>query len=517
MKKVKSALVLLLMTCLFLTAKTESKSKTPTAKLRTDLHMGMSAEPTSMDPSRSKDLITWIFIMQSYDTLIKYNIETKEFIPALASAWEVNEDSTEVLFTIRDDIKFQNGDKMTIDDVLFSLNRALKSTFTDQIDGSIDHFEKVGNNQIKLVQKYGYAPILEVMVTPCWGIVNQKYIEEHEAKGEDVGRIQSNGTGAYTMTGWKSGEKLVFKAFEDYYEGAPAIKDIDCILIADQTSGALALEQGALDYYYGAQNSDIQHLKDVPTLKVYENLDGAGIYDITFNVTDGVFANKKLRQAVAYALDREEILLGGQEGRGIVTNTICASGAFGYMPDYQWYSQDKEKAKALVVEAGYPNGVNVVFTQDSSRTYMASAEIMQAQLKEIGINVTFDKLERATWLDIVASQRKYTASLRMTNHVVMDADYILTRRLTTGMIGGGNNYANYSNPEFDKLVEQARTEPDRNKRLEIYKKCYDIIKEDVPFIPIYTTNNYQVVNAKIGGWISHPTYRTPWSKLYYTE
>jgi len=511
MKKLKSILVLLLVACAFLTGGVLN------AKGRTDFKMGMSAEPTSMDPAKSKDLITWIFILQTYDTLIKYDQEKRVFIPALASSWKVSDDSKEVLFTLRDDIKFQNGDKMTADDVLFSLNRALKSTFTDQIDGSIDHFEKVGDNQIKLVQKYGYAPILEVMITPCWGIVNKKYVEEHEAKGEDIGRIESCGTGAYILKEWRSGDKLVFKAFDGYYDGAPAIKDVVCTLIADQTSGALALEQGALDYYYGTQNRDIAHLREVPTLKVYESHDGPGIYDITFNVKNGVFADKKLRQAVAYAIDRDEILLGGQEGDGVVTNTICASGAFGYMPDYKWYEQDKEKAKALVKEAGYPNGVDVVFTQDSSRTYMLSAEIMQAQLKEVGINVTFDKLERATWLDIVASKMNYVASLRMTNHVVMDADYILTRRLTTGMIGGGNNYAGYSNPVFDELVVKARTEPDTAKRLELYKQCYDIIKEDVPFIPLYTTNNQQVVNAKIGGWTPHSLYRTPWSKLYYKD
>jgi len=105
----------------------------------------------------------------------------------------------------------------------------------------------------------------------------------------------------------------------------------------------------------------------------------------------------------------------------------------------------------------------------------------------------------------------------MTNHVVMDADYILTRRLTTGMIGGGNNYAGYSNPVFDELVVKARTEPDTAKRLELYKQCYDIIKEDVPFIPLHTTNNQYVVNAKIGGWTPHSLYRTPWSKLYYKD
>ena len=496
---------------------TPSDPAVETVSSKDTMKMGMSAEPTSTDPAQSKDLVTWMFVMQSYDTLIKFDYPTKTYVPALASDWVVNDDSTEVLFTIRDDITFHNGDPMTIEDVMFSLNRALESSFTAQINGSIDRFEQVGDNQVKLVQKYGYAPILEVIVTPCWGIVNKSFVEEAEAAGKDVGRIESCGTGAYIMKEWKSGEKIVYEAFENYYEGAPKIKHIDCTLIADQTSGALALEQGALDYYYGIQNSDLDHLRNVPTLKVYKVDDGVGLYDITFNVTDGIFADKRLRQAVAYAIDREEILLGGQEGNGIVVDTICSSACFGYMPDYEWYEQDLDKARELMAAAGYPDGFDVVFTQDSSRTYMTSAEIMQAQLKQIGINVTFDKLERATWLDVVAAERNYMASLRMTNAVVLDADYFLTRRLTTDMIGGGNNYAGYANPVFDELVVQARIEPDENKRLELYRECYDIIKEDVPFIPLYTTNSETVINAKLRGWVAHPVSRNVWGHLYFVD
>lgn len=477
--------------------------------------VGTSAEPTSMDPAKSKDLITWMFIMQTYDTLIKYDYPTKKFVPALAKSWTVNKDATEVEFTLRDDIYFHNGEKMTMDDVIFSLNRALKSSFTAQINGSIKEIKKIDNSRLKVRLNYSYAPILEVLVTPCWGIVSQKYVEAAEKTGKDVGRIPSCGTGAYKLKEWRSGEKLIFEAFDKYYERVPAIKNVEATLITDQSSGAIALENGTLDYYYGTQNNDINHLKNVPTLKVYTAEDGVGLYDITFNVTDGIFKDKRLRQAVAYALDREEILLGGQEGYGSVTDTICATAAFGYMKDYKWYKQDIEKAKKLMAEAGYPNGFKVTFTQDSSRTYMMSAEIMQAQLKKIGIDVVFDKLERATWLDTVSTNRQFAASLRMTNHVVDDADYILTRRLTSGMIGGGNNYSGYSNKEFDNLVGKARTTPDPKARLDMYRRCFDMIKEDVPFIPLYTTISLQVVAADVKGWSAHPTYKNPWSKLSY--
>lgn len=476
---------------------------------------GTSAEPTSMDPAKSKDLITWMFVMQTYDTLIKYDYPSKKFVPALASKWVVNKDSTEVEFTIRSDISFHNGDKMTMDDVIFSLNRALKSSFTAQINGSIKEFKKIDESRLKAVLNYSYAPILDVLATPCWGIVNKKYVETAEKDGKDVGRIASCGTGAYKLKEWRSGDKLIFEAFNKYYEGTPAIANVEATLITDQSSGAIALENGSIDYYYGTQNNDIEHLKKVPTLKVYTAKDGVGIYDITFNVTSGIFKDKRLRQAVAYALDREEMLIGGQEGYGTVTDTICATAAFGYMKDYKWYEQNLEKARQLMAEAGYPKGFKVTFTQDSSRTYMMSAEIMQAQLKKIGIDVVFDKLERATWLDTVSTNRQFAASLRMTNHVVNDADYILTRRLTTGMIGGGNNYSGYSNKKFDALVEKARTTPDPDARLKIYRECFNMVKEDVPFIPLYTTISMQVVAADIKGWTAHPTYKNAWAKLSY--
>ena len=123
---------------------------------RTHFHMGMSAEPTSMDPAECKDLITRIFIMQVYDPLLKFDWETQEYVPAIASEWQVNEDSSEVVFTIRNDIKFHNGDTLTVDDVIFSLERGLASSYLAQLSGSIDHFERVDDSHVKVVLKYGY-------------------------------------------------------------------------------------------------------------------------------------------------------------------------------------------------------------------------------------------------------------------------------------------------------------------------------------------------------------------------
>ena len=179
--------------------------------------------------------------------------------------------------------------------------------------------------------------------------------------------------------------------------------------------------------------------------------------------------------------------------------------------------QDLEKAKECLAAAGYPNGIDVVFTQDSSDTYMAPAEIMQAQLAKVGINVTFEKLQRSVWIDTVSGNRQFQASLRMTNHVVNDAEYLLRRRLTTAMLGGGNNYSGYQNPEFDKLVEEVTVEKDETKRNEIFRQCYEMIKEDVPVIPLYTSSNPIIINKNVKGWTFHPLERNVWANAYLVE
>ena len=279
----------------------------------------------------------------------------------------------------------------------------------------------------------------------------------------------------------------------------------------------MALEAGEIDYYYAVSKADFAHLAELPNLHSEVEERGFGLYDITFNTTDGPFKDINLRKAVAYAINRDEILAGGAEGYGVVNNCWCATGATGYLDDFEWYEQDLEKAKECLAAAGYPNGIDVVFTQDSSDTYMAPAEVMQAHLAKVGINVTFEKLQRSVWIDTVSGNRQFDASLRMTNHVINDAEYMLRRRLTTEMLGGGNNYAGYQNPEFDKLVDQSAIETDPAKRNDIFRQCYQMIKDDVPVIPLYTQTSPIIINKNVKGWTFHPLERNVWAEAYLVD
>lgn len=514
MRKIISIALMAAMLALVFAGCAESESDTSQA--RDTLNVGLYAEPSTVDPALAKDRVTWMIGYQMYDTLIKYDQEKKEYVPGLASSWEMSADGKEITFEMRQDVKFHNGDTMTMEDVFWSMTRELESSYTSSLTGSMDHWEQVDDTHIKLVLKEAYAPIYDVLVTPCFGVMSKRAYDEAQASGIDFGRTGC-GTGAYKLVEWNSGDTMVFEAHEDYYEGTPAIKNVIVKQIPDAGAGAIALEEGSVDYYLFLQQSDFKHLAEVPTLKEIANPGGVGINDITFNVTDGIFSDKRLRQAVAYAINREEIMAGAVEGYGQISNVPCATSSFGFIEDYPWYEQDVEKAKALLAEAGYPDGIDVVFRQEGSPDYMKAAEIMQEQLRQVGINVTFEKMERAAWIEVVSTNRDFEASLRMTTMVVNDVDYLLTRRLSSGSLGGGNNYSGYQNPEFDALVVQARQLTDPEERLAIYRQCYDILKEDVPYIPLYTEQNPIYINADLMGFINHPQNRTPWSKLYFAE
>ncbi|GHS96795.1 diguanylate phosphodiesterase [Synergistales bacterium] len=480
------------------------------------LMWGVNAEASSLDPSTSKDTVTHMMMYQIYDTLVKEDSgDYTKIVPGLAERWEFGKDNTEITFYLRKGVKFHNGDTMTADDVCFSLQRSLDSSFSSGISEAIDHFEKVDDGSVKVVLKYAYGPIMDVMTNLTYGIVSKRAVEEAKAKNIDFAR-NPVGTGAYKMTEWRSGDSLILERFDDYYGGVAPIAKIIFKLVPDASSGAIALEDGTLDIYYLVATSDYDYLKKLDNI-AYVECPGVGLFHITFNVTDGVFKDKRIRQAVAYALNRDDIVIGGANGEAVVADCLVPTSVFGYDKDFKWYSQNLDKAKALLKEAGYPDGFETVFSMQGSSSYMMPAEVAQDQLRKIGIRVTFDKMERAAYLDDVGDKRKFIASLRMINASIRDADMVLTRRFHSAMLGGGNNYSGYSNPEVDALIEQARKSSDTTERLNLYKKIYGILKEDAPLIPLYTDTIYLFHNAKLKNLKAHPVYRYRIYETYFEE
>ena len=512
----KAVVVAMMMAGILGVCLTGSEAFGNSVSAKDSLLWGVNAEPSSLDPASSKDTVTHMMMYQIYDALVKEAPEDyNKLIPGLAEKWEFNDDSTEVTFYLREGVKFHNGDVMTAEDVVFSLKRSLESSYSSGINAAIDRFEKVGDMAVKCVLKYPYSPILDVLTNMTFGIASKRSVEEAEAAGVDFARNPC-GTGAYKMKEWRSGDALILERFDDHYGGPAPIKTLTFKLVPDAASGAIALEDGTLDVYYLVAATDYAYLKELDHIS-YVSCPGVGLHHITFNVTDGIFSDKRIRQAVAYALNRDDIVIGGAEGHAEAGNCPVPTSVFGYIDDFEWYEQDLDKAKTLLAEAGYPDGFRVVFSMQGSATYMRPAEVAQDQLRRIGINVVFDQMERAAYLSDVGGKRNFVASLRMINATVRDADSPLTRRFHSSMLGGGNNYSGYSNPEADALIEQARKESDNAERLRLYRKLYEILREDVPILPIYSDTIHMFFSAKLKNFYPHPVYRHPVHEMYFVK
>ncbi len=495
---------------------TSSENSESSGSTKDTFNFGFSGEPTTFDPSATKDSVSLLYLYQIYDRLLEQNPENpKEYIPGLATEWVFSEDSKEITFTIREGVKFQNGELLNTEDLVWALELVRNGGFTSHLNSAIDHFEKVDDTHIKVILNYPYSSILDVLSNPNYSVVNRKAWEEAQAAGKDFGR-EPVGSGAYQLVEWRNGTSMEFEAFADYWGGAPAIKHIKGTNISDNSSAAIALEDGTIDWSYSLSKSDFAHLSELPQLQRIEG-PNVGVYHISFNCQDGPFSDLKLRQAVAFALNVDDIIVAAAEGLGIPADCFVPSTVPGYVADNNWFQQDVEKAKQLVAEAGYPDGLTVNFGACTDGAWMAAIEIIQEQLRQIGINCELNKMDRAAYLEDVANQMDYNITYWAINANVCDADFVVTRRFHSSQIGQTNNFSNYANPAADELIEAARAELDETKRLELYSQLYAILKEDLPYVPVYSGMETTFFASGLRGVYSHPMGRYTWKNFYWAD
>lgn len=462
--------------------------------VRDSLIFSINADIVSLDCHMARDTVTGIVQYQIYDTLIR-NQPGEGLVPGLAESWEFSADNTEITFAIRQNVKFHNGDTMTAEDVAFSLNRAIASSFTSSYSSTMDRAEVVDDTHVKLYMKQAFGPVLQCLSTACMGIVSKRAVDELGDEGFASAPV---GTGPYKFVEWKSGEKIVLEAFDDYYCGAPTIKELTFAIMTDKNTAAIALENNEIDVLYSPDPADRSRLESLDNVQFLVGDGSVYMWVVAFNNETGVFADERLREAVSYAIDRDEIVAGALDGFGEAVEMPIVPSVFGYDPAFKNNAYDLEKAKNLVAEAGYPDGLTVTIKLNQSTTYTRPAEILQAQLRKIGINLEFELMERAAFLSDVTSDCNYDITLYMFTAGYTDADYVLYGRLNSANIGG-SNYLRYSNPEVDALLNEARASSDSELRKELYWKVSEYVRDEVPFIPIMTDNVCIAANSNLTG------------------
>ena len=470
------------------------------------LIMGYTKEPDTIAPGAGSKTNEQMVVAMLHDCLVgKDPADQSVIVPSISDEWSFNEDGTVLTMHIRDDIKFHDGTPLTMDDILFSLSYATQQGLNASGASILQSWEDAGDNNLKLTLAYPYKPILQILATPGFSIISKATYEKCEAEGSNFGMIE-NGTGAYKLVSWTTGDRMVLEANEDWHLGAPEIKNVEIRLCSDETSGALMIENGEIDFFIGMNNADKARLQSNENLTIVD-APSAGTYVIAMNLQEGPFAdNLALREAVAYAINREEILQGGMNGVGEVTPGPITPGYFGYVEGFEPYPYDPEMAKQKLIEAGYPDGIDISFKTASDSWYSNPSQVIVEQLRQVGIRCNLEIMERAPFLQETQEQLDYEMCYYITWGDFPDADPVMWGKFHSECIGKQmQNFAGVNDPAVDELLLKARTSLDDNERLECYKQLAEMNKENVWYLMILTSFNSVVINKNLQNVVPIPS------------
>lgn len=473
------------------------------------LVFALNADPLSLDQIATTDQCSCIVWYNMCNNLFELKLDGS-IENSLATGYEWSDDYLQLTVTLRDDVLFHNGEPFTSDDVVYTFERAKTSPQTAGNIGALDYVEAVDDYTVIFHWKSVFMPALNVLSNIQYSIVNREAVE---AAGDDY-PLHPIGTGPYMFVERVSGEKIVMKAFDEYFEGPPTIKNLTFRIITDSSTAVVALETGEIDCMSHVPLSAKDTIVNNPNLEWYSESSSGNVMVIFNNGPDSRFSNQKLREAVCYAVDRESLILGCVEGEGTPAALMSTPWTFGYTDEVTYFERDIEKAKALMAEAGYPDGLTVKCKTFESATYSQVVEILQSQLAEIGITIEIEKQEKAAYLTDIISNHDFEMTTIYWGDLYRDSDWVYDLTHST-QIKTGKNFSEISDPNLDKALDDARTSIDPERRKELYKEAYTIMRDNSYICPLFSYNIVFAANADLQGaeasyYYIHHVYNYSW-------
>ncbi len=471
----------------------QSGSKDPTT-----LMVAQGADAKSLNPQASNDSVSSAVSKQIYNTLFSQD-EDMNITPALAESYELLEDGKVLKLKLREGVLFHNGEEFKAVDVKYTLDNALVSPDVAHIVGPIESVVIDSDYEVTITLEYSFAPILAHLSHTAISILNEKAVTE---AGDAYGLDVVVGTGPYQFVSWTVGDRIELTRFDDYWDGVGATENITFRSIPEDSSRFLELESGGIDIAYAIAPSDIERAESTEGIELVRSANFSNSY-VGFNTQKEPFDNVKVRQAINLALDIETIVEVVYYGAGSVATGPIGQKVWGYNGDVDSYGYDVEAAKALLAEAGYPDGFSTtIWTNDNAQRIMI-AEIVQNQLREIGIEVAVEKLEWATYLDGTSAGQHEMFILGWVA-VTGDPDYAMYACFHSDTHGASGNRTFYANDKVDELLDLARSTADQDEREAAYKEVQEIVVEEAPWIFTWEGEELTAVASHVENFVNSP-------------
>ena len=467
--------------------------------------VGVQQDIDSLDPHKATAAGTKEIIFNIFEGLVKPD-ENGNLINAVASDYTISEDGLVYTFTLRDNVKFHNGNVVTAEDVKYSLERVSGLLDGTPLISTLSTIKSVDILDEKTVQVTVENANTELIYSFVAAIIPA-------GSGEDE-TADPIGTGPFSFVSYKPQQGIVLAKNPEYWqEGLPYLDQVEFKIINSADTALLELQGGTIDFYAYLTDSQAQALQG-----------SHQVISSPTNMVQALFLNNaveplndvRVRQAISYALDKESIndFVGGGNG------TLLSSAMLPTLKEYYVDLNDTygttanvEKAKELMAEAGYADGFDMEIAIVSTYEFhMQTGEVIVEQLKEIGINATIKGMENSSWLDEVYNGRQFDATITALT-CDMTPGYLMNRFQTDS----SKNFINFQSAEYDEIYAKAQAALDPDEKAGYYKELQKILCDQAGSVFIQAPANQTAISSKLEGYKFYPVYVQDMSTVYITE
>ncbi len=474
-----------------------------------DLVIATLSDITGMDPHDSNDVPSSNVQHNVFETLVIQD-ENMELQPKLAEDWEQTGDTTWE-FYLRDDVTFHDGAEFNAEAVKANIDRIQDEEVASPrafLYEMVEEVNVIDEFTVEFVTEFPFAPLPAHLAHSGGGIISPDAIEEDYAameNGEQPGDyINDNphGTGMFKFQEWDSGNEAVLEKNKDYWGDVPNVDTVTFKVTPEDLTRVGELEKGQADIIYPVSPSDMSRIENTDGVDMYVQ-DSLSLEYIGFNIQKEPFDDKKVRQAISMAVDKEAIVEGVMDGAATEAVGPIGENVFGFSDEVDGLEYDPKQAKDLLAEAGYEDGFSTTLWTNDDRERQDIAEVVQQQLKEIGIEVEIEVLEWGAYLDSTA-EGEHDMFILGWSTVTGDADYGMYPLFHSDNHGDPGNRSFLENEEIDEVLEEARRAEDEEERKDLYKEAMELLVEEAPMIYSHHDDYLVGIRDEVKGFWKHP-------------
>jgi peptide/nickel transport system substrate-binding protein len=477
------------------------------------------ADAKSLDPQAVDDGESAHVIENVYEGLVAFGSGTTQIVPALAEKWETSPDGLVWTFRMRPGVQFHDGTPVDAEAVRFTMQRLFDASgptrppevpYREYFTGCIASIEAPDPATVVFRLKEPYAPFLPNLCMFSAGIVSPTAVKA--SGGADFGK-KPVGAGPFRFLEWNVGEKkITLVRNEKYWRGAPALEKVVFLTIPDNNARLSALRAGSCNWMTGLNPEDLEACRKDPKLKLW-TAPAPNVGYLAMNTLKEPFTDVRVRRAVSLAVDRKKLVDALYFGAGIPAVHPMAPGTLGYDESVPLPAPDPAKAKALLAEAGFPEGFDTeLYCMPNPRPYYPNpqkiAQVLKSDLAAVGIRATINPVgDWAAYLEAVQNGKHPMCMLGWTGDNG-DPDNFLSTFFGPGSVKPGKGALGisfWSDPRMQDLLKQGTVEIDPAKRAEIYRKALALAREEVPLVPVAHAEQVFLSTSGFQGFVVQPT------------